>query len=57
MRSASFGKTWVTGDVTPWLHALASRPAGLSAGVYRLWITAWDRAGNRSQSCARYRVR
>ena len=29
----------------------------LSAGTYRLCVTAWDRAGNRSQSCARYRVR
>ena len=29
----------------------------LSPGAYRLCVTAWDRAGNRSQSCARYRVR
>jgi hypothetical protein len=29
----------------------------LSPGTYRLCVTAWDRAGNRSQSCARYRVR
>jgi hypothetical protein len=29
----------------------------LSAGAYLLCVTAWDRAGNRSQSCARYRVR
>lgn len=29
----------------------------LSPGSYRLCVTAWDRAGNRSQSCARYRVR
>lgn len=29
----------------------------LPAGTYRLCVTAWDRAGNRSQSCARYRVR
>lgn len=27
MRSTSFGKTWITGEVTPWLHALISRPA------------------------------
>jgi len=29
----------------------------LAPGSYRLCVTAWDRAGNRSQSCARYRVR
>jgi hypothetical protein len=29
----------------------------LTPGVHRLCITAWDRAGNRGQSCARYRVR
>lgn len=27
VRSTSYGKTWITGDVTPWLHALGSRPA------------------------------
>ncbi|HEU6444400.1 MAG TPA: hypothetical protein VFL61_05010 [Gaiellaceae bacterium] len=26
MRSTSFGKTWIAGEVTPWLHALPSRP-------------------------------
>ena len=36
-------------------HAAALALA--SPGVYRLCVTAWDRAGNRSQSCARYRVR
>lgn len=29
----------------------------LTPGLYRLCVTAWDRAGNRGQSCARYRVR
>jgi hypothetical protein len=29
----------------------------LDPGTYRLCVTAWDRAGNRSRSCARYRVR
>jgi hypothetical protein len=29
----------------------------VTPGVYRLCVTAWDRAGNRGQSCARYRVR
>lgn len=26
IRSVSFGKTWIAGEVTPWLHALASKP-------------------------------
>ena len=29
----------------------------LTPGVYRLCVTAWDRAGNRGRSCAQYRVR
>lgn len=29
----------------------------LPAGIYRLCVTAWDRAGNRASSCAPYRVR
>ena len=29
----------------------------LAAGTYRLCVTAWDRAGNRAQSCVPYRVR
>ena len=33
MRSASFGKTWLTGDVTPWLHALASKPRCNTAAI------------------------
>jgi hypothetical protein len=27
MRSASFGRTWIVGEVTPWLRALTARPA------------------------------
>jgi hypothetical protein len=26
LRSVSFGKTWLVGEVTPWLHALSSKP-------------------------------
>ena len=26
MRASSFGKTWIVGEQTPWLHALASQP-------------------------------
>ena len=29
----------------------------LPAGIYKICITAWDRAGNQGRSCARYRVR
>ena len=32
-------------------------PRGLAAGVYRLCVTAWDRAGNSARGCARYRLR
>ncbi|HEX7256377.1 MAG TPA: hypothetical protein VF236_10660 [Gaiellaceae bacterium] len=32
-------------------------PARFPAGAYTLCVTAWDRAGNRSRHCARYRVR
>ena len=32
-------------------------PATLTPGTYRLCVTAWDRAGNRGRSCARYSIR
>jgi hypothetical protein len=28
MRSVSFGRTWIAGEVTPWLHALPEQPVG-----------------------------
>jgi hypothetical protein len=28
MRSASFGRTWIVGEVTPWMQALPTRPSG-----------------------------
>ena len=41
-------------------RALLQHPAACSrrlpAGTYKICITAWDRAGNQGQSCARYRV-
>jgi hypothetical protein len=32
-------------------------PRGLARGVYRVCVTAWDRAGNSVRSCAPYRLR
>jgi hypothetical protein len=41
--------------------AAVPQPAALSrrmpAGIYKICVTAWDRAGNKGRSCARYRVR
>lgn len=68
MRSASFGKTWIAGDVTPWLHALPSKPGAVAnllvgtddrhavrvgRGRHRLQVVALDRAGNRSRPASR----
>jgi hypothetical protein len=32
-------------------------PRGLARGVYRLCVTAWDRAGNSARGCVPYRLR
>jgi hypothetical protein len=32
-------------------------PRSLARGVYRLCVTAWDRAGNHRQDCSRFHVR
>ena len=45
MRSASFGKTWLTGDVTPWLHALASKPACNTTAIAQAAQSAAQAAG------------
>jgi hypothetical protein len=45
MRSASFGKTWLTGDVTPWLHALASKPGCNTAVIAQTAQSAAQAAG------------
>jgi hypothetical protein len=37
-------------------YSIRPMPRGLPAGTYKICITAWDRAGNQGQSCARYRV-
>jgi hypothetical protein len=37
-------------------YSIRPMPRQLPAGIYRICITAWDRAGNQGQSCARYRV-
>jgi hypothetical protein len=33
LRSVSFGKTWLVGEVTPWLHALSSKPGCDTAAI------------------------
>lgn len=38
-------------------HSIRPLSRRLPAGVYKICITAWDRAGNQGRSCARYRVR
>ena len=37
-------------------YSIRPMPRQLPAGIYKICITAWDRAGNQGQSCARYRV-
>jgi hypothetical protein len=37
-------------------YSIRPMPRRLPAGTYKICITAWDRAGNQGQSCARYRV-
>ena len=38
-------------------HSIRPLPRRLPVGVYKICVTAWDRAGNQGRSCARYRVR
>ena len=45
IRSVSFGKTWVTGDVTPWLHALATKPGCNTAAIAQAAQSAAQAAG------------
>jgi hypothetical protein len=33
VRSASFGRTWLAGEVTPWLHALRAEPSSCDLGA------------------------
>jgi hypothetical protein len=37
-------------------YSIRPLPRQLPAGIYKICITAWDRAGNQGRSCARYRV-
>jgi hypothetical protein len=37
-------------------YSIRPMPRRLPAGIYKICITAWDRAGNQGRSCARYRV-
>ena len=45
MRSVSFGRTWIVGDVTPWLHALATRPGCDTASIAAAAQSAAQAAG------------
>ena len=45
IRSVSFGKTWISGEVTPWLHALASRPGCDTAAIAAAAQSAAQAAG------------
>jgi hypothetical protein len=38
-------------------HSTRPLSRRLPAGIYKICITAWDKAGNQGRSCARYRVR
>lgn len=38
-------------------HSMRPLSRRMPAGVYKICVTAWDRAGNKGRSCARYRVR
>jgi hypothetical protein len=38
-------------------HSIRPLSRRLPAGIYKICITAWDRAGNTGRSCARYRIR
>jgi hypothetical protein len=53
MRSVSFGRTWVAGDVTPWLHALASKPGCNTATIAQAAQAAAQAAG---YDLARYTI-
>lgn len=45
MRSVSFGKTWIAGEVTPWLHALGARPGCDTAAIAQAAQSAASAAG------------
>ena len=45
MRSVSFGKTWLAGDVTPWLHALATKPGCNTNAIAQAAQSAAQAAG------------
>ena len=49
IRSGSFGRTWVVGDVTPWLHALPEQPAGCD-------IRRVEAAANAAAAAAGYQL-
>jgi hypothetical protein len=47
----------VTWRVKQRFYSIRPLSRRLPRGIYKICITAWDRAGNQGRSCARYRVR
>jgi hypothetical protein len=45
MRASSFGKTWIVGEQTPWLHALSVEPVCDTRLIAEAGRTAAERAG------------
>jgi hypothetical protein len=52
MRSASFGRTWIVGEVTPWMQALSARPSGCD--LQPITAAAQAAAQARGYDTARY---
>ena len=53
-REASFGKTWLAGDVTPWLHVLPTRPECNTRQISRAARDAAAAAGYDIKTYARF---
>ena len=51
VRSASFGRTWIVGEVTPWLRVLTARPA---CSLQRISDVALNAARAQGYDTARY---
>jgi len=53
----SFGWAQTSWSVPSTFYTKSPLPRFLPAGRYLACVAAWDKAGNRAQSCARYRIR
>ena len=53
-REASYDQTWLTGDVTPWLHAFAAKPECDSRQIAQVARQAAQRAGYVLATYARF---